>query len=135
VLLVGPGHRLLLFRVLGLACRYAWVPPGGRVEPNETLRAAARRELAEETGLTDVEIGEVVSSTREQHHINGQIYDCFEHFFVARATSLAIDTSGFSDEERRRVDRFEWWTLPDIESSREEFFPRALPKIARALTT
>jgi 8-oxo-dGTP diphosphatase len=28
-----------------------WVPPGGTVEPGETPRAAAARELAEETGV------------------------------------------------------------------------------------
>ncbi|WP_237297285.1 NUDIX hydrolase [Streptomyces sp. 3211] len=28
-----------------------WVPPGGKVEPGETPRGAARRELGEETGL------------------------------------------------------------------------------------
>lgn len=28
-----------------------WVPPGGKVEPGETSRLAAQRELAEETGL------------------------------------------------------------------------------------
>ncbi|WP_326644651.1 MULTISPECIES: NUDIX hydrolase [unclassified Streptosporangium] len=28
-----------------------WVPPGGKVEPGETPRAAASRELAEETGV------------------------------------------------------------------------------------
>jgi 8-oxo-dGTP diphosphatase len=29
-----------------------WVPPGGKVEPGETPRVAAVRELAEETGVT-----------------------------------------------------------------------------------
>ncbi|GAA1022109.1 hypothetical protein Aple_064680 [Acrocarpospora pleiomorpha] len=29
-----------------------WVPPGGRIEPGETPRTAARRELFEETGVT-----------------------------------------------------------------------------------
>jgi ADP-ribose pyrophosphatase YjhB (NUDIX family) len=135
VLLVDPGRRILLFRTFGMVGRHAWVPPGGAVEPNETLWDAARRELAEETGFTDLEIGDVVASTRERHKIDGWVHDCIEHVFVAWCTTTDVDTSGFSDQERWRIDRFEWWSPSDIATSRDEFFPSDLPLLARVLTT
>jgi len=53
-----PSRRVLLGQRTSLPRRWAF--PGGKVEPGETPREAARRELTEETGL--LEMGEPVAS-------------------------------------------------------------------------
>jgi 8-oxo-dGTP diphosphatase len=55
------GDRVLLVRRGQAPSRGFYAFPGGRVEPGETLEAAARRELLEETGL---EAGELSPLTK-----------------------------------------------------------------------
>jgi 8-oxo-dGTP diphosphatase len=50
VLVVRDG-KVLLGRRTSAHGRGTWAPPGGKAEPGETEDEAARRELAEETGL------------------------------------------------------------------------------------
>lgn len=63
--------RLLLVKRGREPGKGLWAIPGGKVEFGEPIRVAARREVAEETGL-EVEVGEVVwvgEFLEEDHHI------------------------------------------------------------------
>ncbi|HAN20896.1 MAG: hypothetical protein A2Y15_04555 [Clostridiales bacterium GWF2_36_10] len=50
------GAKTLMIKRGGHPCLGMWAFPGGFVEPNETVEAAAMRELYEETGTKDVAI-------------------------------------------------------------------------------
>src|SRR5215203_951509 len=75
VVLLDPANRVLLFRYVEPWSRHAiWATPGGGLEPGETDAAAARREVVEETGLTDVGLSPIIwtreSWARRQRTIN-----------------------------------------------------------------
>jgi 8-oxo-dGTP diphosphatase len=103
VVLDGRG-RLLVIRRGHAPSAGTWSIPGGRVEPGETLEAAAVREAREETGL-DVVVGEVAGQV-ELPGVDSQVYDVTD-FIATMADPAAVPAPGDDATEVRWVTRDE----------------------------
>lgn len=135
VLLVDADARVLMFRGCDPARpahRY-WFTPGGGLDPEESVAAGAARELAEETGLRmmPAELGTPVWQEIATFPFGGRWYRQEQEFFLVRVPSWQVDTAGFDEIERDSIDGHRWWTVEELESTDERFYPQDLPAVLR----
>lgn len=137
VLLVDGAGRVLLFHGFDPARpddRY-WFTVGGGLEPDEPAAVGAARELAEETGLemTVAELGPPVWREITEYPFDGRWYRQDQEFFLVRVARWDVVTDGFDQVERDSIDGHRWWTIEELESTAERFYPVDLPALLRRL--
>ena len=109
-----------------------WFPPGGGVEPGETIEAAAHREVLEETGLVLGELGPAVGRRRVEFPFDGRIIVSDEVYFVVRVAGGAISTDGWTELEREVVEEHRWWTMDELRITAEMVYPEDLLDLIEA---
>jgi len=127
VLLVDDQERVLLFQTRNpRSGRTFWFAAGGGLEDGETDVEAARREVAEETGLMLEQLGEPIWNRRHVFDWDRALIDVRERWYVARVPSFEIETGGWTDTERAGLTAHRWWTLEELHATDEHLAPRSL---------
>lgn len=142
-LVFDPDDRLLLIEYEAVrpidpanpAALGFWFMPGGGLEPGETHEAACRRELSEEIGVAEVELGPCVAVCDGPFRLFRKPRFARERYFLVRLASDAIDTSRLAETEDNPVRGTRWWPLDALAASAERVEPAGLATLAQRIVS
>ena len=138
VVLLDDTDRVLLFEGIDPARPQErfWFTVGGGIDASEQPEEAAIRELAEETGLR-LSADQLTGPVWQRDVLlsfEGQPYRSIELFFVARASGLEVDTSGFNALEQRTVVGHRWWSADELRETAAVVYPAQLAELLPGIT-
>ena len=97
--------QILLVQRAGAPFKGSWAIPGGFVEPDEALDAAALRELREETGLRDVYLEQLYTFGEPKRDPRGRIVTVA--YFALVSADQAVHAGSDAADAR-------WWPMDDL---------------------
>jgi ADP-ribose pyrophosphatase YjhB (NUDIX family) len=110
-----------------------WSTPGGGLNDGEDYRAAALRELEEETGWGDVTLlGEVHRRDFDMDY-GGRLVHQIERLYLARTAPAGREISGVEAMHvADGIAAWRWWTLAELDTTDEAVWPSHLAGLVRS---
>jgi 8-oxo-dGTP pyrophosphatase MutT (NUDIX family) len=130
VLVFDEADRVLLVQFSDARGHSWWAAPGGGLDEGEDHRSAAARELREELGRDDIELGPQIGWRSHTLSFNGQPWMTQrEDWFVARRTHFEIPAEQKDLLRAEHVTDIGWWSAEEMMSSGVVTAPRHLAGI------
>jgi 8-oxo-dGTP pyrophosphatase MutT (NUDIX family) len=135
---LDPDGAVLLFRYDDAPPNERhWTTPGGGLDDGEDFLDAARRELAEETGWTDVLVAPRVLTERTfPMEYAGRMVLQREQLFLARVSTprrTVADVDGMHASDG--ISGWRWWTLAELDATQESVWPQNLSEVIRSISS
>jgi 8-oxo-dGTP diphosphatase len=134
-LLLDEGDHILLAR-FEFPTATVWALPGGGLESDEDPTEGLKRELHEELGLDDPEIGPHIWTRLHIIPMNTGHDGQRDHIHLVRIARFEpVPTIGWDRLRAELVHEMRWWSLTEIEQARHTtlFAPRNLAQLTRTL--
>jgi len=137
-LVIDPHQRVLLVR-FEFPRVTVWGAPGGGIEPEEDTEQALRRELHEELGLVDVEIGPCIwERTHIIPFLSGLWDGQHDRFFVIETAAFEpTPTHTWEQLNAEYLFELRWWSPDELNAfvpTKDTFFaPRRFPELYHSL--
>jgi 8-oxo-dGTP pyrophosphatase MutT (NUDIX family) len=136
VVLVDENDQVLLLRHASGGHEFEphWAPPGGGVDPGETLQAAAARELWEEVGFTDVPLARPVWTWLHRYRYQGERITQHETIFVVRIAH-ADPRGQLENLLMDGIVEARWWHVNELLALADDVWPHGLATLLPAVLT
>jgi 8-oxo-dGTP diphosphatase len=129
-LILDPNDRVMLVR-FEFPTATVWAMPGGGIEPGETDHDALRREMAEELGLVDVEIGpHIWTRLHIVPFVDGSYDGQRDRIYLVRTDAFEpAPHLTWEQLNAERVHELRWWHRDQLATDTVLFAPRRLPEL------